>query len=136
MDKQKWIFWPVCLAFACPAAGDELLRWQDAAGQWHFSSPAQAETGAQVFEITTPASAGLNLLGDDGVLLVPHEALRRSERPERKNKDAVESWWLQRQHLRTSCEQWRERLRRSARGLRDSDAQRAYENKCILGVRW
>jgi hypothetical protein len=116
--------------FSAPAVAEEIYRWQDAAGRWHFESAQSAPPKAVVAAPVTPIS----VVKTKKVVLPPSPEPRRTSDGQRATKGADMPSELERK--REHCERWRERLYRSRLGLRDHEGQLAYERECILKMRW
>lgn len=116
------------------ASGGEVYRWQDSSGQWHFGSGAVVPDGAERAEATNAVS-----IVKVAPVKSPYGAKSGERNPRleaRTNMDEVVKVAEAARKAKEKCERWRERLRRSRLGLRDHEAQAAYERECVLNVRW
>lgn len=134
--NQKWQSLVLLLAVQSATAGaEQIYRWQDEAGRWHFAgeqsapqsaSPVTDEAAISVVKmkrLAEPPAAG----GGDAT-----NKKRASAERAKKVPDIVR----ERERRRVRCERWGERLRHSRLGLRDHEGQDAYDRECIQKVRW
>lgn len=142
-----------------PARAGEVYRWQDGRGQWHFGDPGVAAPGATVQRPVAPMSiiepGHRPAPVYTGEASAPDGSPKRSARmygvnpPEekisrkRKRTKKADSRVAEaapatddRERHQRYCERWREKLRTSRLGLRDHEAQDAYDRECILNVHW
>lgn len=138
----------LALALCLSSAGAaEVYRWQDERGQWHFSDPQAAGSRAQPLSSGPPISiVPMHKPPAPGrvVDLAPEEPLagkgRKAAKGTRRSAKTREQGDLStvedRQVHARYCERQREKLRKSKLGLRDHEAQDAYDRECILKVHW
>lgn len=139
----------------------EVYRWQDSRGQWHFGDPGAAAPGATVQRpvvpmsiiepgrrpVSVPAYAGDEAESSGSgkrssrvyTRVLPDEKTPRKKKRARKADGDVAGpapGIDNRESHQRYCERWREKLRKSRLGLRDHEAQDAYDRECILNVHW
>lgn len=134
----------VLLFIASSVWADEVYRWQDVSGKWHFGGLQSAPAYAEPFVAMTPLSViKTDVVKADKPVIYERVAVidkrsnklrinvTKSRRKTEKIPDIDD-----REHHRVYCDKWRERLYRSRLGLRDHENQSAYERECILKVHW
>jgi hypothetical protein len=134
----------VLLFVASSAWADEVYRWQDAGGKWHFGGLQSAPAYAEPFVARAPLSViKAEVIRADKPepyerVAVPDKHSNRLKIKVSKSRRRTENIpdIDDREHHRVYCDKWRERLYRSRLGLRDHENQSAYERECILKVHW
>ncbi len=134
----------VLLFVASSVWADEVYRWQDASGKWHFGGLQGAPAYAEPFVAMAPLSV-IKIEVIEADKPATYERVAVSDKRNNRFKTKV-SKSIRRtvkipdiddhEHHRVYCDKWRERLYRSRLGLRDHENQSAYERECILKVHW
>ncbi len=144
------------------AVAGEVYRWQDSRGQWHFGDPGAAAPGSVVQRpvlpmsiiepgpgSTAPAYTDEALPSRSGKRPAKMYSLKplreqtasKKKRGRKADKGLAEPAPVMagvdgREAHQRYCDRWREKLRKSRLGLRDHEAQDAYDRECILNVHW
>ncbi|MDI1300276.1 MAG: DUF4124 domain-containing protein [bacterium] len=134
----------VLLLVASSVWADEVYRWQDASGKWHFGGLQSAPAYAEPFVAMAPLSViKTEVIKVDKPAIYEHIAVPDKPRNGLKIKVSRSRGRTEkipdiddREHHRVYCDKWRERLYRSRLGLLDHENQSAYERECILKVHW
>lgn len=109
-------------------AANELYRWQDEKGQWHFGDSASASLKSDVKVVhTAPETA--NFIKTKTSKNVSRKTIKASKSASRTKRVASSS----KAEKQQQCDQLRERLRFKAFRYEERDY---YDHECISKVKW
>lgn len=118
---------------------EEVYRWQDGSGTWHFTGQQSAPVNAKPFVAAVPVSV-VEMHVSTAYEHVEETGGRKKPKKLKVSKVGKSAWknkYLNdREYHLDYCEKWRERLYRTRLGQRDHEDQAAYERECILKVHW
>lgn len=132
----------ILLFIAGFAAADEVYRWQDEGGRWHFGGRQSAPEHAEPFFAAAPFS-----VVETSSRVQYRQALEEFDETKTQTKTKTRKSRKgtggdrgvdvnDRERHKTYCDKWRDRMYKSRLGLRDHENQAAYERECILKVHW
>lgn len=127
--KYKMFFG--CLLLVIQADANELYRWQDASGQWHFGDAANVDRRAQAEEVAIAPEAS-NVVKTKIVKLPVRKTEKSAAKQRSGNKDK-QAAVLSASEKKQKCEKLREELRLQAFRYADRDY---YDHECVSAVKW
>ncbi len=113
----------ICILFAASINAEEVYRWQDADGRWHFGDSTSAPEASQLFE-PPPNQSWITIAP-----VAPMPPLQ-SHKPEALETQSEHPQLRERKSRKTHCEKLRNNMSKFGQGFRGQ--QDRYDRECVL----